>query len=813
MVSSIKRDLLFALRMLLKTPVVTVIAVISLAIGVAANTTVFSIVHAWLLRPLPYPEADRLVMVWANPLLETDNQNLVTPADFFDWKTESTAFDAWIAWRYRPANLTGIERPEQVTVADVTPNYFDLLDARPMMGRTFGEDEGGAADGPALVMGETIWRTRFGGAPEMVGSTVTLDGTRYTVLGVMPETFDFLLGNVSMWTATDLHTERFDRASHNLMVTARLAPGVSRERAQSEMSAVASRLADLHPDTNRDWGVNIEPVRELFPGPTDRGLIRILMAVVLLVLLIACVNVSSLLMAKSDARQREISIRISLGAGRVRLINQLLTESVLLALIAGATGVALAVLGIDATRAAMPPEMPQFFHPKLNASVVGFTVGISVLAGLVFGITPAFHAVGGTRSAALVDGSRGGTASRQRSRLRAAFVVAEFALALTILLGTGVLTDLFHQRLAIDPGFNAANLVKAELQLPEYKYPDDESVHRFTVELERELETVRGAVGFTLTNVLPRSRTIPRSDFTIDGEEYEPNEVPSTAWLSVGTNYFDVMGIPVRSGRVFDQRDRDDTAPVAVVNRRWAARHFAGRSPVGQHITIRGESCEIVGVVDNIAQMRLTGLEPHEATVYFPMTQQPVRNMMIMLRAEADPNRLILPLQEAVWAVDADVPVARTQPLQAYMRSQLAGPIVMTQILVIIGILTLALAATGIYGVMAYSVSQRTREIGIRMALGATSHQVLRRVTRQGVTLAGAGLLAGVPFAALALMTINRIFERAGSFEGIQSASPVIAVSPIFAVGAILVAVGLLASFLPARRATKVDPLTALGVE
>jgi putative ABC transport system permease protein len=811
MLNSLRHDFWYALRMIRKTPIVSAIAVVSLAIGLAANTTVFGLLHTWLLRPLPYPDVERLVMVWENDLVDEDDTELATPANFFDWQTEAVSLTDWIAIQFTTANLTAIERPEQLTVATVTPNYFAALGARPLLGRTFQPDEGGAEDAPVTVMNETLWRTRFGAAPDVIGSTVTLDGVRHTVIGIMPETFDFLWGNVSLWTATDLTDRRFDRATHDLIVTAWIEPGNTLQQTQAEMTALASRLATRYPESNENYGVNVQTVRQVFPGPTDSGLIKILMAVVLLVLLIACVNVSSLAMAKSDARQGEIGVRMALGAGRSRLIGGLLTESVVIALSAGALSFALSGVGISAVTAAMPPEMPEFFRPRLSGPVIGYTVAISLLAGLMFGIAPALHAVGAGISSPLIEGSRGGTASRRRSRLRSAFVVAQFALALTILMGAGVLTDLFHQRLAISPGFNPTNLVKAELQLPQYKYPDDAAVRGFVEQLSRELEMLPQTSGFTFTNVLPRSRTIPSADFTVDGRAYEPNEEPRTSWLSVGRDYFAVMDIALRAGRVFAEIDREDTPPVAIVNRRWADLYSDGEPPLGRRITIQGESREIVGVVGNIAQMRLSGLNPHEPTVYFPLAQRPVRSLRIVLRADGDPNRLVLPLQNAVWAVDRDQPIMRTQSMQSHMASELAGPIVMTQILVVIGALTLALAATGIYGVMAYSVSQRTREIGIRMALGATAQQILGRVTRQGATLAGTGLLLGVPFAALALRTINSLLEQAASADGLEAAGSVIAPGPIVTITAVLVAVGLVASFLPARRATQIDPVKALG--
>ncbi len=813
MFSSFKQDFVFALRMTAKTPIVTAIAVVSLAIGVAANTTTFSLLHGWLLKPLPYPNAERLVMAWENDLLEGDDQEPVAPANFFDWMDETTSFEEWIGWQYETANLTDIERPEQLTVATVTPNYFSVLDAVPMLGRTFQPDEGGADDVAALVMGETIWRTRFGASPDVIGSTVTLDGARYTVLGVMPETFDFLLGNVSMWIASDFRDHRYEREDQSLFVTALLKRNISVDQAQSEMTAVSARLAELYPETNENSSVNVETVREVFPGPTDKSLTTILMSIVALVLLVACVNVSSLLMAKTEARQREIGVRVALGAGKARLTYQLLTESIVLASMAGALGVVLSIFGIKGVAAAMPPELPVLFQPRLSGPVLGFGVVVSLLTGLTFGIGPAMHAVGGGSTSALVDGSRGGTISKHRRRLRSGFVIAEFALALTTLMAAGVLTDLFHQRLDISPGFDADHLIKTELALPEYKYPDDESIVAFVGEIERQLETVPRAAGFTLANVLPRTRSIPTAPFTVDGREYGPDEEPSTGWIAVGADYFDVMGIRLRSGRAFTPGDREGTPPVVLVNQRWVEQFAGGESPIGRRITVQGESREIVGVVNNIAQARLTGLLPHDPMVYFPMAQRPVRSIRIVMRADGDPNQLVLPLQNAVWAVDKDLPVALTQTVESYMEMELAGPTVMTQMLVIVGGLTLALAAIGIYGLMAYSVSQRTREIGIRMALGAHAGRVVARVTRQGATLAGMGLLIGAPFAAIGLRIINSMITQGASADEIEEFGAVVAFAPMATIAALLVVVGLVASYLPARRVTKVNPVTALGVE
>ncbi len=809
--NTLLRDVLYAFRMIVKTPVVTGIAIVSLAIGVAANTTIFSILNSWLLRPLPYPEADRMVMVWENELSEASDFEAVTPANFLDWKQQSTSFDALIAADFTTANLTSVDRPEQLTVADVTPNFFSLLGASPILGRTFLESEGGDEDAPVAVLSETLWRNRFGARSDILNTILTLDGSSVTVVGVMPETFDFLVGSVNLWQATDFENRRDDRTDHTLVVTARLKPGIVPSQAQSEMTAVASRLKELYPETNTNYGVNIETLREAFPGTTDRALIQLLMAVVSLVLVIACVNVAGLLMAKTDARHKEIAVRVALGAGKGRLVRQLMTESIVLALMAGALGTVLSMWGVASLVRALPSEIPGIFMPQFDSTVVAFSMGVSLLAGLTFGITPAVQAVGGKLRSALVETSRGGTATKGKRRVRNAFVMVEFALALTILIGAAVLTDLFHQRLDIDPGFDVTNLLTVELTLPEHKYEDDASKIAFTEELHRKISNVSGSSGLALMSTLPRSRGVPSTEFAIDGRLIDEDSKPNTAWLSVDLNYFNTMGISLRSGRSFSNADRADAPPVVIVNQRMVDQFFEGNSPVGERITIQETSREIVGVTNNIALQRLSGLQPTLSVVYFPIAQRPVQRIFMAIRANGDPHVLAAPVQEAVWEIDSDQPITSVTTMEEHFKSMLAGPNFMAAILVIVGLLALGLAAVGIYGVMSYSVSQRTNELGIRMALGASPRQVLAKVASQGITLAGVGLLMGVPGAVLVVGAIGKIMA-AGSSNGLTFARS-IDLTPILGVSGILALVGLVACYLPARRATKIDPVVALQVE
>jgi putative ABC transport system permease protein len=592
MIGTFRKDLVYAFRMIVKTPVVSAIAVLSLALGVAANTTIFSIVNSWLLRPLPYPDADRLVMMFESDPKDPDNQFSVRYANFFDWREQATSFDSWIATDFGVANLTGLERPEQVTLANVTPNFFSVVASEPMLGRTFLPEEGGTEDAPVAVMSETLWRNRFGAHADIVGNTVTLNDRVYTVVGVMPETFDFILGTVGLWIADDFESGRTDREDHELRPTARLGPGVSLAQARNEMEAITARLEELYPETNTGYRVKMRTLRENFPGPTDRGLVEIMMAVVFLVLLIACVNIASLLMAKTDARQKELAVRVALGAGKGRLVRQLLTESVVLALLAGTLGVVLSFWGVGALIEAVPEQMPGIYMPRLDGPVFMFAIVASVLSGVTFGITPAMQAVSGNLRSALVEGSRGGTATRKKKRMRAAFVMAEFAMALTILIGAAVLTDLFDRRLDIDPGFDAENLLTMQLVLPEYKYGDAAEQVLFVDELEGQLEGLPVASGYAVANVLPRTRRLPSTEFTIDGQPVEENKEPETSWLTVNTTYFASMGISLRTGRSFTEADRADAPPVVMVNQRMVERFFDGESPVGPSRTSRGRSWE-----------------------------------------------------------------------------------------------------------------------------------------------------------------------------------------------------------------------------
>ncbi len=809
MLSSVRQDLVYAIRMIFKTPVVSGIAIVSLAIGVSVNTSVFSLLHAWLLRPLPYPDAERIVMLYENDLTDTDEFDPVAPANYFDWVAQSTSFETFIASRFEPANLTGMEKPEQLTMSVVTPNFFNVLGTDPLVGRTFVPGDGGANEALITVLGETLWRNRFGADPGAVGTTVTLDGDVYTIVGVVPERFDFILGSVNLWVPSDFADVRDDRQNRFLTVAAKLKDGTTAAQAQSELTTIAARLQEQHRETNDHWSITLQTLRAQFPGPTDRGLVNIMMMVVVLVLVVACVNIASLLMAKTEARQKEIALRLALGAGKRRVIRQLLTESVVMALVGGTLGMALSIWGIHVVASAIPDVMPAFFLPTFNGQVAFFGVAVSILAGLTFGIAPATQALGGDLHSSLIEPGRGGTSSKRAKRLRQTFVTVEFAIALAVLVGAAMLTDIFRGRLDVNLGFRPDNILTMALTLPEHRYNEPEPRRSFAQELEHKLESIGGATATALSSVLPRTRSSWWSRFTIDGQPIAQNQEPETTWLSVNADYFATMDIAVREGRRFSTGDRSTTAPVIIVNQRMVDLHFPDGTAIGSRITISGESREIVGVADNIAQRRLTGLEPDVPSVYFPMTQMPVRQLRIILRASTDPSQLAVPVQNAVWSIDPEQPVTAVTTLEDHLKAALAGPTTLAQILFVVGMLALVLSAIGIYGVMAYAVTRRTNEIGIRMALGAKPGQVVSQITRQGATLAALGLAVGIPLAAGVAVAISKILGAGISSDGLGNVE-LLSVTPLITVGAILASVGLFASYLPARRATRIDPASAL---
>ena len=795
------QDIRYGLRMMVKAPVVMAVAAVSLAVGIAANTVTFSVANGFFFKPFPYADQDRLVVVYENHQKNLDDEG-ASPANYLDWRERSTVFEELIAYEIVRANLTGGDEPERVRLVNTSPETFGMMGRQPFIGRDFDTDEG--AHGGVVMLSFPFWQRYFGEEASILGDEITVDGVPHTVIGVMPEDFDFIPANVDVYRPTDWTDSRDDRDGRSLLVMGRLVEGRGIEEAQAELEAVASQLETEYPDANAGYGVHAIPLRELFPGPTDTMLMYILMTVAGFVLLIACANIANLLLARAEGRQREIAVRTAMGAGRARILRQLLTESVLLAIVGGALGTLLSIYGVRGVAAGMPAELPRSFMPVLDATVLMYTLAISMLAGIVFGIAPALHSFAGDLRESLGE-TRGGTVSRQRNRLRSAFVVIELAAALALLVVGGVLLGIFTELVNRSPGFESEGVLTAQLTVSEDRYPSDADVFRFYEEAIRRLEEVSGIETVAAMNDLPRSRGVSNTEFTIDGRE-QPlvNEEPTADWQSVNPEYFSALGVPVSSGRALSDTDRTDTQLVTVVNERFVEVFLPDEEPLGTQITVLGASRQIVGVSKNVFQTRM----PREGgkigpALYLPMAQNPVRNMSLAMRASGEPAALASAVRAAIWKVAPAQPVTAIQTLDEHIATQLSGPRIISFVLALFGAAALMLSAIGIYGVMAHSVAQRTREIGIRMALGAAGKDVLKLVTRQGMSLAAIGLGVGAPLA----------YAMARAIQTMFLATDMIDPKLIVGVTVTLAAVAFTATFLPALRASRVQPTRALQTE
>jgi len=797
------QDLRYGLRMLTKSPVVSTIAAVSLALGIAANASMFAILNSWLLEPMPYHDQDGLVLM--QELREGQGIEMasgLSVPNYRDYVEASSAFEQATAYTLENANLTGTDVPERLRVVVSTPELFDVLGVQPFIGRGFRSDEGAEGLGNVLVLEHDFWERRYFSDRDVLGQTMTLDGTAYTIIGVMPPEFDMIPANVHAFRPTDFTAED-ERGARGYITIARLNPGASAEQAGLELEGVSTRLAAEFPDANRGWQLLVRPLREWFPGPTDTKLMMILTAVTLFGLLIACANVANLLLGKAELRQREVAVRTALGAGRTRILRQLLTESVALGAIAGTLGVVLSIWIVRWIRAAMPDMMPQAMMPRLDPGVVVVSILLALAAGVFFGLAPALTASRADLRESLGGGGRGGTAGRRRKRLRNAFVIGEFAVALSLLTGAGYLVEVFNQLNNADPGFNPAGLLTFQISVLDDRYAEDPDVMAYERELVRVLDGVPGVESVAIMASLPRGRNNPRTRYTVDGRPVpELNEQPTAGFQVVNPEYFGTMDIDLRQGRLIQDTDRADGQMVAVVSQAFVDREFPDEDPLGRTITARDQSRMIVGVVETIMQDRIEIAGRGGESIYLPFSQFALRNASFALRTGADdPASLSGDVRQAVWAVEADQPIDLLRTFQAHQDESLAGTQAISSFLMVIGGMALVLAALGIYGVMSHSVAQQRREIGIRMALGAQQKAVIGMVTRSGLTLAGVGMLVGLP---LAWLMYRGVQSALNLFEGDMGFS-----------GALWVALALglaatVSTLLPAAKASSVAPVVAL---
>ena len=810
--SSLAHDVRIAVRSLRQHGGVSAFIALSVALAIAGNATVFSIIGALMLRPFPYPEPERLTFVWDVPAEQPDNQSPLSPANYVDLAARARSFSQIAAFSPGSFHLTGGDQPEEVSAIRVTPGALEMLGFLPARGRTFRTDEGRPGNDRVVVLTHEIWQRRFGGDPKILGRTLQLDDESYAVVGVLPPGTEFLdFGSASsVWVPLALDPAELPRDQRSLLVMARVAPGVGLPAAKQEVEAIGRELAKAHPAANRGWETRAVTLREQVPGPTDRRIFTLMQAVMVLVLLIACANVANLLLARGQERQREIALRISLGAGRGRLVRQLLTESVLLALAGGALGLLLSFWGIRFLAGALAGQVPRAFLPQLDLPVLTFTAAIAVLAGLLFGLYPAFEASRPGLAGVLRSGGRGVIGARGRRRVIRGLVVAEIAFALGALSATGLLVQSMVALQTLDPGFDAGNVVTLRLALPERRYPDaagaaDASSSLFYRQVTERLAGLPGVDGVTAASALPRLRVQPTAPFTIEGQDGRTgsggvDRQPEEIALSVLPSYFEVLRIPRLAGRGFTAADRPGGAPVALVSQAFAQRYFPGQDALGRRLTVQGRSREIVGVVADVVQSRIPGREGAAPMLYLPQSQTGARDLYLLLRTAASPEGLAGPLRAEVNRLDPALPVAQLATLHQRIREELVGPRVIAGVLAGFGAVALLLAGLGLYGVISYAVSQQTHEIGVRLAIGAQRRTVLGEVARQGALLTAGGLLLGIPLVYLAIKGIS------AALAGVV----LYGLTTVPAIALLLGGVAALATALPARRAAALDPAIAL---
>jgi putative ABC transport system permease protein len=797
-------DLRFAFRQLCKSPSFTCIALLTLALGIGACTAIFTVVNAVLLRPVSFPEAER-VMVIRETFLPQFPEFAVAPANFRDWLEEADAFESMYALRIGSFNLAAESEPVRVSAHRVTGGFFETLRVQPAIGRAFGpaEDEPGKSN--VVVLSHAFWQQHLGGRTDVVGEILRLNGEAYTILGVMPETFQ--RGSpAAVWVPLAFTNEDWqNRGGHTLGVVGRLKPGATPEQAQAQLSGIAARLSAQYPDTNKSWGVLATPILD-YSTRSLRPTLYALVGAVAFLLLIACANVANLLLARATARQREVCIRAALGASRGRVVRQLLTENIVLAIIGGALGVLVAHWGLDALLAIAPSDLPRGANITLDARALGFTLGIALLTGIGFGLAPAWQSARVNLVDAIKEGSRGTSDSGHRHWLRASLVVAEIALALMLLTGAGLLIRSFGKLLDANPGFEPRSATMINLTIPGEKYPQKEQQLTFIETVLERLRALPGVTAAGVAHVLPFSGADYVLGLEIEGRPVPPSDLPSTNYFVVSPDYFRAMGIPVLRGRAFTEHDRAGSSPVAIISQSLANQFFPGEDPIGKRINMtNGPQTwrEIVGVVADVKHSSFVDSTAPQS--YDPIAQQPFPFMSFVVRTEnaAAAANFAATARREIYAVDAAQPVTRIEPLEKLVADSMARERFAMILFGVFSALALLLAAIGIYGVMAYAVSQRTGEFGIRAALGAQPADVLRLVLGQGFKLVVLGIGAGAAGAIAASRVVESLLYETAPRD------PLV----LSVIAVLLAAVALLACLVPALRATRVSPITALRAE
>ena len=803
-------DIRFGLRMLRKNPGFTAVAVLTLALGIGANAAVFSVVYAVLLRPLPYKDPSSLIVLnETTPMVGTVS---VSYPNFLDWRNQSHTFSEMAAVRGVGFNLAGVTQPENISGDAVSPNFLSMIGVRPFLGRDFDASEEKAGTPPVILLSYSLWQSHFGGDPNIVGRTIKLDDRSFTIVGVLPSNYrsldktDVMLP-IGVW-ATDNSEDAKERGSRgDLGVIGRLATGVSLTKARAEMEGIAARLATEYPASNDRFGVALQPIRDAFVSDI-RPAILVLFGAVMFVLLIACANVANLFLVRGASRTKEVALRIALGASRGRIISQMLTESFVLAVLGGVLGLALAVAGIGGMSRLIPADMLSGATVNLNGAVLLFAACVVALASFIFGLAPALHSTKPDVQSELKEGGRSGSAGAGQNQLRAALATAEISLALILLVGAGLMMKSLYRLLAVDPGFRPDRVLKLEMDLRTQQYSKDPAVLNFWQQVLEKVRVLPGVEAAAVGTAVPLTDSHGRADVTMEGMTAPaPGNYPHPDVHIISPGFVETLGIPLLRGRTFTDADHEKAPLVGMINVMTAKRFFPKEDPIGKRFMFGHPSTDppkwytIVGVVGDT---RLYGLaNPARLEVYVPFRQNPRSYMALVIKSGADPAALTSAIREAVQSIDKDQPLFAISTMKELVSNSVATRRMTLVLLGLFSGLALVLGAIGIYGVISYSVAQRTHEIGIRMALGAPRRDVFRLVVGQGLKLAGIGITIGIAGAlGLARLMSSLLYGiSATDFETFAGVSILLAL------------VALLACFIPAQRAMRVDPTVALRYE
>jgi putative ABC transport system permease protein len=815
MIETFLQDVRYGARVLVRNKAFTAVAVLTLALGIGANTAIFSVVNELLLRPLPYADAERIVMVWeVSPGPDGRHQNPTSRANFRSWREQATSFEAIAAFVDQRLGLSGNGEPEEVTVQFATPELFSILGVKPVLGRGITPEDDKPDSPDVVVLGNGFWRRRFGGDPGIIGKPITLNAKPFVVVGVLPAGFQWHLKSQSvslrpaeMWTVLSMPTEGPASYGRFLSSVARLKPGVTLEQADAEMKALAARRSQELPEYNKGFSAEVLALREQLVGKVRPALL-ILLGAVGFVLLIACVNVANLLLSRAAAREKEIALRTALGAARSRIVRQLLTESLLLAFLGGLLGLGLAWVGLRALVAISPRDLVDLQGVGLNLPVLALMMAVSLVTGILFGLVPALEVTRLNLNDTLKEGGKGsGGQSARSGRLRGALVVAEVALALVLLAGAGLLVKSFVRLQQIDTGFNTENVLTMVVSLPFAKYDEDRKMVDFFRQAEEGMRALPGVRSVGMVSYLPLyGGPGSATGFTIGGRPTPPpGEEPATSVRVADAAYFEVMGIPVVRGRNFSDVEQREARHVVLISESLARQHFPNENPIGNRLDVQmfeePRLAEIIGVVGDVRYDNLT--DEARPTVYFPHSELTYPFMTLVLRTAGDPAEAAPGARSVVRGIDKDQPVSDVRTMEQVMAGTVGRARFNTLLLGLFAALATVLATIGIFGVMSYSVNLRTREIGLRMALGAQRAKVLMLILRQGLLLTVIGVTLGL----MGALALTRILS--GLLFGVGSTDPATFATIVlfFAI------VALIACYLPARRATRVDPLIAIRHE